>query len=143
VKPEYYVTTPSGDILEYTFPKNYIGTDGYLKTGILIKQSFPIPEAGVYKIETVQYNGLAYFNLPISRIPFWSIKAPITEDQKKTLRNNKNQIARDTIVSINALRTSLGRNILESDTTLTELAQKKAEDMAAYDYIGHTTKTGL
>lgn len=40
VKPEYYVTTPSGDILEYTFPKNYIGTDGYLKTGILIKQSF-------------------------------------------------------------------------------------------------------
>ena len=85
----------------------------------------------------------AYFNLPISRIPFWSIKIPITEDQKKTLRNNKNQIARDTIASINTLRTSLGRNILESDTTLTELAQKKAEDMAAYDYIGHTTKTGL
>lgn len=84
-------------MIEYQFPKNYIGSDGYLRTDVLIKQSFPIPEIGVYKIETVQNDGYAYFNLPISRVPFWSIKNPLNEDQKTTLRTDKNRISIDTI----------------------------------------------
>lgn len=143
VKPDYFLTTPSGDVIEYQFPKNYIGSDGYLRTDVLIKQSFPIPEIGVYKIETVQNDGYAYFNLPISRVPFWSIKNPLNEDQKTTLRTDKNRISIDTIWTINALRTSLGRSTLVQDKTLTELAQKKAEDMAKYNYLGHVTMEGL
>lgn len=143
MKENYFLTTPSGDVLEYHFPKNYIGTDGYLRTDILIKQSFPIPDSGVYKIETVQNDGLAYFNLPISKVPFWSIKNPLTEEQKSILRTDKKRIDIDTITSINKIRVSLGRSVLIQDKTLTEFAQKKAEDMAKYNYLGHTTKSGL
>jgi len=89
VKSEYFLSTPSGDAIEYHFPKNYIGSDGFLRTDILIKQSFPIPNSGVYKIETVRDNGIAYFNLPISKNPFWSIIEPISDDIRKTLRSDK------------------------------------------------------
>ena len=57
-----------------TFPQSLTTADGYLKTDIWIEQLFAVPEMGVYKIETVRSNGIAYFNLPVSRNIFWSVK---------------------------------------------------------------------
>lgn len=143
MKSEYFLTTPNGDVIEYHFPANYIDSDGFLRTDILIRQSFLIPNTGVYKIETVRDNGIAYFNLPISKNSFWSIIEVVSDDLRKTLRTDKKIIATDTVANINRLRASLGRGILVQDKNLTELAQKKAEDMAKYNYMGHITKGGL
>lgn len=44
VKPEYYVTLPNGDTREYSINRQYIDTDGFLKSGILIRGSFPITD---------------------------------------------------------------------------------------------------
>ncbi len=143
VKSEYFLTYPSGEVMEYSFPKKYIGTDWYLLPGILIRQPFPIGNAWIYKIETVRNNGYAYFNIPISKSLFWSIVNPITEDQKMKLRNNKKVIDMDTLNRINSLRASLGKSILVQDPKLTDLAQRKSIDMADDSYLWHVTRSGL
>ena len=56
VKSTYYITTPSGDVIDGDFASQYIATDGYLKTGVTIRQSFSIADIGVYKIEAVASN---------------------------------------------------------------------------------------
>ena len=143
VKSEYLITTPSWDVIEYHFPKAYIAIDGYLRTGILIRQSFQIPDTWVYKVETVQNNGYAYFNLPISRSPYWSIKETMSESQKTTLRTDNILVTKSVLSSINTLRQWLGRSTITIDTTLANLAERKAMDMARYNYVGHTTHAGL
>lgn len=143
VKSEYFLTYPNGDVIEYSFQKKYIGTDWYLLPDILIRQSFPLANAWVYKIETVRNNGYAYFNIPISKSLFWSIINPITEEQKMTLRNNKKAIDTDTLNRINSLRLSLGKSILVQDSKLTDLAQQKSQDMADDNYLWHVTRSGL
>lgn len=67
-------------------------------------------EAGVYKIETVRSNGIAYFNLPISKNKFWSIVEPMTYLQKTTLRNEKDSIDKNILKKINVMRAGLGLN---------------------------------
>ncbi len=143
VKSEYLITTPSGDVLEYHFPKAYIAADGYLRTGILIRQSFQIPDTWVYKIETVQSNGYAYFNLPISKSPYWSVVSPLSDWEKSTLRTDTILVYQSILASINTLRKWLGRSTLTIDPTLADLAQQKSLDMATYNYVGHTTHAGL
>ncbi len=44
VNSRYYLTTPSGDVIEGQFAPQYIATGGYLKTGVTIRQSFSIAE---------------------------------------------------------------------------------------------------
>jgi uncharacterized protein YkwD len=143
VKSEYYLTTPSGDVIEGKFAPQYIASDGYLKNGINIRQSFSIMENGVYKIEAVASNGYAYFNLPISKNPFWWVITPISDIDRSTLRADGSNITRDILSSINALRGWLRRPILSLDATLMDLAQQKATDMAIYNYVWHTTHEGL
>ena len=143
VKSEYLVTTPSGDVFEYHFPKAYIAADGYLRTGILIRQSFQIPDAWVYKVEAVSSNWYAYFNLPLSKSPYWSIVSPLSDWERSVLRTDTTLIHQNILTSINTLRKWLGRSTLTIDPTLTELAQRKATDMATYKYVWHTTHAGL
>ena len=143
VQSTYYLTTPSGDVIEGKFAPQYIGTDGYLRTGVPIRQSFSIAEPWVYKIEAVSANWYAYFNLPISRSPFWNIVIPVSDTEKSTLRTDKNTIDRDILASINSLRKWLGWFMISLDPTLQRLAQAKALDMATYNYVWHTTYGGL
>lgn len=143
VKSKYYLTTPNGNVIEYVFPSNLLDSSGFLKTNQTIVQNFPISESGIYKIETVQSNGIAYFNLPISKNIFWSIIEPITQSQKITLRNDKNIIDKSILKKINVIRAGLRLNALVQNNNLTDLAQKKALDMATYNYVGHVTAQGL
>lgn len=143
VSSTYYLTSPNGNVVKYTFPATLIDTSGFLRTNILIRQNFPIPESGVYKIETVRSNGIAYFNLPISRSQFWSIIEPMTESQKITLRNDKALISTSILKKINVIRAGLRLNPLILDSKLSRVAEEKALDMATYNYIGHVTHKGL
>lgn len=63
-----------------------------------------MPESGVYKIETVKSDGIAYFNLPISKNQFWSIIEPMTQLQKVTLRADKALIEAAINRKINIIR---------------------------------------
>jgi uncharacterized protein YkwD len=143
VKSQYYLTTPRGDVIEGKFAQQYVGSDGYLRTGVVIKQSFAIAEAWVYKIEAVSNNGYAYFNLPISRSQFYSIINPVSDTDRDALRTDLSIVSRDMLSSINTLRQWLARSMISIDPTLQSLAQAKALDMAMHNYVGHTTHSGL
>jgi uncharacterized protein YkwD len=143
VKSTYYLTTPSGDVIDSKFAPQYIGTDGYLRTGVTIRQSFSIADAWVYKIEAVSANWYAYFNLPISRSPFYGVIDIVSESERDVLRSDLPTVTASVLMSINSLRKWLGRPAISIDPTLASLAQAKALDMATYDYVGHTTHAGL
>ena len=140
---DYYLTNPDGSVTKFKFDQVYIDNSGFLKTGIRIQQSFAIGSNWVYKIETVRSNGLAYFNIPVSKNLFWSIVPPLSEKQITTLRPDKKMVDRSILKNINIIRSKLRKPPLIIDTTLSNLAQKKALDMAQYNYIGHTTHNGM
>jgi uncharacterized protein YkwD len=94
-----------------------------------------MPDSGIYKIETVLSNGYAYFNLPISKIQFWSIIQLFSESQLSTLRNDKSKVDNNVLSKINTLRERLNIPPIVLDSTLSDLAQKKAMDMAKYNYV--------
>ncbi len=143
VLPNYYLTSPSGNVTKYTFPSSVVDTNWFLRTNILIRQNFPMLESGVYKIEAVRSNGVAYFNLPISKNQFWSIIDPMTDIQKRTLRDNSTVIDTSITNRINNMRKSLGLSPLTLDQKLSNIAQQKAVDMATYNYIWHITHQGF
>ena len=67
IRSSFYLTLPDGDVREFDFSKEYIGTDGFLLPGKVITLSLPTDGRGTYLVESVQDNGIAYFNLPIIR----------------------------------------------------------------------------
>ena len=143
VNSRYYLTTPSGDVIESEFAPQYVATGGYLRTGVNIRQSFSIADPWVYKIEAVSSNWYAYFNLPISRSQFWSIRDPITDIQKSTLRTDLKQVQAYGLKTINELRIRFAIEPLILDQTLSDLAQHKANDMAKYEYVRHDAQNGM
>lgn len=143
VKSTYYLTIPDGDVTEGKFAPQYVGTDGYLRTGVTIKQSFVLGNPWVYKIETVASNGYAYFNLPISRSIYYGVIDTLSDLERNTLRPEGSLVTTDIIASINTLRQWLWRSTVSMDPTLQRLAQFKATDMATYSYVWHTTHAGL
>ena len=143
VNSRYYLTTPSGNVIEWQFAPQYIATGGYLRTGVTIRQSFSIADPWVYKIEAVSANWYAYFNLPISRNPFYGLIPTVSDLDRSILRPEGTTISTDMLASINSLRKGLGRSMISLDPTLQRLAQAKALDMATYNYVWHTTHAGL
>ncbi len=139
----YYLTSPNGNVTKYTFPSYIVDGNGFLRTHQLITQNFPLTEAWVYKIETVRSDGIAYFNLPISRTSFWSIVDPLAQFQKTTLRKESVLIDKGILKKINVIRTGLRRGVLTIDPKLNDLAQKKAINMATHQYVGHITPDGM
>lgn len=140
VQSEYFLTSPNGNVTKYTFPTNFIDTNWFLRTNVTIRQNFPMTESGVYKIETVRSNGIAYFNLPISKSQFWSIVESISESQKMTLKSDKKVIEKDILARVNAIRRSLGVPLLITDSQLTKLAWLKAIYLSEHDDVIHITK---
>ena len=143
VSSTYFVTSPNGQVTKYSFPKENIDANWFLRTELLIKETFPMPDSGIYKIETVLSNGYAYFNLPISKIQFWSIIQLFSESQLSTLRNDKSKVDNNVLSKINTLRERLNIPPIVLDSTLSDLAQKKAMDMAKYNYVWHISKDGM
>lgn len=142
VRSLYYVTLPNGDVREYEIPRSFVdGTTNLVKTEIWVYANFPIKDQGTYKLELVQSDGFAYVNTPIYQGAVWGILPTISESEKVAIQNQASIVERDVLFAINQIRASLGRNLLSLDTTLTSLAQAKAENMAKDEYVGHYTKS--
>lgn len=142
VQDTYYVTLPNGDVRKYSFPKKYTDGNGYLKTNTLIQSMFSADIVGTYKLETVERDGFAYFNLPIVRGDVWNVISKLSDAEIRNIRKSTKDVRTDSYNAINALRAALFRTQLERDVSLDLLAQKKAEDMARDAYVGHVTQDG-
>lgn len=137
------MTLPNGDVRTYEFPERFIDSStGLLRTGVLIQTTFPTGEIGTYKLEVNDTAGFAYFNLPIIRGNIWNIIPPLSSAEIRNIKTSPTGVRIQSLTAINLLRSRLSRTTLSLDPTLTELAQKKAEDMALYNYVGHTSHSG-
>jgi archaellum component FlaF (FlaF/FlaG flagellin family) len=142
IRSEYYVTLPNGEVREEKFPRSSTTSDGLLIPGKSLKISLPLTQDGVYRIELVRADGLAYVNTTITRGKVWSLIQPLSEAETTTLRKNIDTIMTSTTKKINTLRLSLMRNAVSLDKELTRLAQAKADDMAMRGYAGHQDPDG-
>ena len=66
----------------------------------------------------------------------------VLDTSSRRVEVSTSQIAERTLGEINALRSALSIGGLSLDPTLTRLAQAKADDMAANNYVGHTDSSG-
>jgi len=143
VETNYYLTLPNGDVRSFQFPDRFRDTTtGYLRTGILIQATFPARDRGTYRLEAVEHDGFAYFNIPLTQWEVWNIIPVFTDEEMRDVTIDPSVVRAHVLRRINTLRWSLSRRGLVEDSLLTRLAQEKALDMAQYGYIGHTTVDG-
>lgn len=142
IRSSYYLTLPSGEVMQYDFPKKYDNWSGYLKTWIWISGNSPLPLNGTYKFELVRSDWLAYVNIPFYRWIVWPVVPAISDSAKYDISIERSSVINQTFNRINILRSELWRTTLIKDKTLDIVAQKKAEYMAKNDDFGHITKDG-
>jgi uncharacterized protein YkwD len=142
IRPQYYITSPSGDVTEYVFARSLQSSDGYLKPGITLKGSLPLLEEWIYLLEIVREDGVAHANTTLARWAVWPVLTAIPEVQVRSIRTDTTLIRRENLSRLNTLRTRLGRTRLIVDPTLTTLAQAKVDDMIARDYQWHADPEG-
>jgi uncharacterized protein YkwD len=72
--------------------------------------------------------------MPVSQGAVWNI---VNTDTNLSTRIQKDAkaVEKNIIKSINTLRAGNNTSLLDLDTKLSELAQKKAENMAHHDYV--------
>lgn len=127
---------------EFEFPLSFVGTGGYLIPGKNITLSVPTAEEGTYLIEAVRSDGIAYFNLPITRGKVWNILKPYPDESISVIRKSSEMVEKYQLSRINLLRAGLGRNMLIQDALLDRIAQAKVDDMIARNYTGHQDPDG-
>lgn len=142
VGKHWYVSNPDGTVDEFAFPKESLWENGFLITGKLMTITVPTSWAWTYRIETVDDTGVAFFNIPVRVGTVWNIVEPISLAQKMQSRKNLQLIRISSLQSLNTLRASLDLPLLLEDESISLIAQKKAEDMAARDYLGHIDPEG-
>jgi hypothetical protein len=134
IRKSYYVTYPDGSVKEFSFPDTVLEKDGFVKTGISLRISIPLGSFGTYKVETVNAQGYAYFNIPITHGMVWNIlDVAATLDAKP--KKDAKIIQKSVLTALNRLRASQDISLLSLDDELTTLAQKKAENMAKNAYV--------
>lgn len=84
--------------------KQFVETDGLLKTGIWMSGNFPTRDSGAYKLEFVQSDGFAYVNTPLYQGTVWSVLPTFTDSEKMTLRNQRSTVETSTLSAINKIR---------------------------------------
>jgi hypothetical protein len=137
IRPEYYITTPDGRVLESRFSPASTDADGFLKRDAQVSLSFPIKDPGTYKFEVVLENGYAYINMPIYQGVVWPVIQRFSQSDID-IRDTPS-IKTEMIQSVNTLRIKQKKETLSENKNLMTLAQAKAEDMAKYKYVGHWT----
>ncbi len=142
LRPNYYITLPSGDVKEYTFPSEYIWNDKYLKQGVTINIKLSLPQEGNFMLEIVRQDGIAYVNIPIARWNIWSIIDPLADIQIRTIRKNVDIVRASILDEINILRKNVSRVPVILDHTLSTLAQAKVDDMILRNYQSHADPDG-
>ena len=88
IRDTYYITTPSGDAIEYHFPKDIVGADNKLIHGKKVSIPFQTNESGNYLIEVVAENGIAYINTPYAHGNVWSIISSLSSNTIKAFRKD-------------------------------------------------------
>ncbi len=142
LRPNYYLTLPSGDVKEYTFAPEYIGNEKYPKQGISINLRLPLSQDGNYILELVRQDGIAYANIPLPRGNIWSIIDPLTDAQIRTIRKNPDIVRVSVLDEINSLRKKIDKAPVILDHTLSTLAQAKVDDMIERNYQSHSDPDG-
>ncbi len=142
LRPNYYITLPSGDVKEYTFHSEYIGSDKYLKQGATINIQLSLPQEGNFMLEIVRQDGIAYVNIPIARWNIWSIIDPLADIQIRTIRKNVDSVRASILDEINILRKNISKAPVTLDHTLSTLAQAKVDDMIMRNYQSHADPDG-
>lgn len=136
-----FITTPKGRVIILPIMNEYIESTGMLLRNKEITLSFLPEEHGVYRIEIPDETWRAWLNgvyvsgdniLPILSLHETNTK--IETDGKEVLQNQ--------LKMINTVRMSQGINHLVEDTTLSKLAQAKADDMIEHGYFSHINPTG-
>lgn len=143
VQCSFFVTEPTWDVKKYSFPNSACRDDGYLLSWVRIEWNFPMEYEGVYLFEMVDNYGKAYVNKSLHRGAVLPLLLSNRDKVSTDIRSNVNQVRSEGVTALNSFRKSLGRNTLEIDSILTNLAQKKAEDMAKFNYVWHADSQNL
>ena len=107
LRSTYYITTPDGDVKEYTFSKEFVDSSDLLIPGKSIKVTFPFTLDGSYQIELVREDGIAYVNTSLTRGTVWSLLSPFSDEVLRTIRKSTTIVIQDTLKKINTLRMTL------------------------------------
>lgn len=107
LRSTYYITTPDGDVKEYTFLKEFVDSSDLLIPGKSIKVTFPFALDGSYQIELVREDGIAYVNTSLTRGTVWSLLSPFSDEVLRTIRKSTAIVIQDTLKKINTLRMTL------------------------------------
>jgi uncharacterized protein YkwD len=143
IRGEAYVTLPSGNVQTVKFPASALDSDGHLKKGAISILTAPLSEAGQYLVEVMYVNGFPAFNAPVVfGSPVITLLPNEYDNASKDSSTDLSTVSSDALRYVNALRAKVGKSRIVLDSELTRLAQFKAQDMAAYNYVGHDDSQG-
>lgn len=140
---EVYVTLPSGDVRQYSFPNEALNPEGSIIGGSTIHFSFPLETEGVYLVEVTDTSGKAWMNTPliVGRNIWTLLPSPLSWVSQR-IEPSRQKVRTNQLTLINTLRSQYGKPLLSVDPILEEIAQKKAQDMEEHKYIWHTDSRG-
>lgn len=143
LRVEAYVVTPNGNVKPVHFPPSSIDSEGSVVRGRKAEISVPLSIAGQYLVEVMYSNGFPAFNAPV--VYGGSVVALMPNEYdavSKETDSSLSDVVPNALRFINAIRKKAGKEPLASDATLQRLAQYKANDMAANNYVGHDDSAG-
>ncbi|MBN2087697.1 septal ring lytic transglycosylase RlpA family protein [Candidatus Peregrinibacteria bacterium] len=147
------IILPNGSVTDVTLKndlaepvENKYGVDVYKASGDEITFSYTPTLSGVYFAEINNTGGLAALNIPLYSPNSYPIIPDISDlDNGKPvdLGSDFNALRNKMLELLNNDRKAYGKTNLVIDTKLNSLAQYRAEDMTANNYLGHYDKNGM
>jgi uncharacterized protein YkwD len=137
-----YIITPSGSVDTVPFENSAKSAAEVLLTPWKASFNYTMKEPGVYLVEVNYDTGFAASITPVTYGATLAILPNVLDTIDRKVESSAAGVAESNRAAINALRTRAGAWLLASDATLTRLAQAKADDMAAGNYVGHTDSRG-
>jgi uncharacterized protein YkwD len=143
LKGEAYLILPSGLVETKKFPSVHLDASGHVKPGTLAVLETPLSQKGQYLVEVMYANGFPAYNAPvIFGTPVAALLPNEYDFANKDSSTDLSSIGADALRYVNAIRSKLDKSALRLDPTLMRLAQAKADDMAANNYVGHDDSHG-
>lgn len=143
VKSDIMITLPNGNVEKYSFDRESIDTDGYMKRDTIFEKTIPIKQIGLYLVEVNYDNGFAAYNGPITYGDILPVYPNEYDSVEKNInKSDSSRVAIESLKSINNIRARSGKPALSLDDTLNNLATIKANDMATHNNLSHTDSNG-
>ena len=137
-----YIITPKGSVDMVEFENAPKSASEVLLSPANASFGYTMRDPGVYLVEVNYDTGFAASITPISYGSTLAILPNALDTTERKIESSTNGVAETNRAAINTLRTRSGVGILASDATLNRLAQAKADDMTANNYVGHTDSRG-